>query len=765
MQRRVGSGWASGGRSPALGVATLPATLCLGATLPAIGEVLVTVERLGSRGGWLYAVNTFGGALGLIAAGFGLPAAIGVRASYAMVALASAIAGGAAFAVSRGDEAAEVARADAADHVGTSVPWFRAMRLHGVAFATGTLGIGLEVLWIRLFAQVLHNSVYSFSAVTLVFVVSAALGAGLAGMLGRRLGPLDLAAGALAVAGAATLAGFWIFLRATDGLAYVGMQAGLGEYVIRIVGLAAVTAGPAALAAGAVLPALWTVSSDRGARRTVARPLGEITAANTIGAIVGALAAGLVVMPTIGLRGGMLLAVVGYVVAAHAIAPPAWRFRPLLHVIVLVAVVADPARAALVNLYPGVESLRALYEGPAGVTSVVEVRGNLQLRMDNYYVLGGDEAASNERRLGLLPLLLHPDPAHVLFIGLATGITASAGPALGVKDTTVVEIVPEVARAAREHFGTWNDELLTRPDVHLVIDDGRRYLQAHDRRFDVVVSDLFIPWHAGTGSLYAREMYEIVARRLAPDGLFCQWLPLYQLTREEFDVIVETFLTVFPHAALWRDDFYPNRPVVGLVGRLDAEPVDLERVAERAAALPTWGQDSLLAAPRGLAMFYAGNLTTVADDFAAAPVNTDDRPVIEFLAPRLTRMSRTGDKDWFIGEPLAAFYDRLLARDPEIGAMLAPASESVDEARRAGLALFRYVLADASGDEVAAARFQDQVRASVPEIIATFGEGGALADVGSLRESLSALRTEQEAVRHRLEAMQRNLERLGARRD
>jgi spermidine synthase len=473
----------------------------------------------------------------------------------------------------------------------------------------------------------------------------------------------------------------------------------------------------------------------------------------------------LVVLPTIGLRGGMLLAVAGYVVAAHVIAPPGWRLRPLLHAIVLVAAVADPARAPLANLYPGVERLRALYEGPAGVTSVVDVRGNLQLRMDNYYVLGGNEAATNERRLGLLPLLLHPDPARVLFIGLATGITASAGPALGVADTTIVEIVPEVATAALEHFGTWNDDLLASPDVHLVIDDGRRYLQANDRRFDVVVSDLFIPWHAGTSSLYAREMYEIVARRLAPGGLFCQWLPLYQLTREEFDVVVKTVLAVFPHATLWRDDFYPNRPVVGLVGRAEAEPLDLERAAERAAGLPTWGQDSLLAAPRGLAMFYAGNLATIADDFAPAPVNTDDRPVIEFLAPRLTRMSRTGDKDWFVGEPLAAFYDRLLARDPDVAAAIQPASEGAVEARRAGLALFRYVLASESGDELAAARFQDQVRASVPEVIATFGQDAALADAGSLRESLRALRNEQETVRHRLEEMQRNLERLGARED
>ena len=373
---------------------------------------------------------------------------------------------------------------------------------------------------------------------------------------------------------------------------------------------------------------------------------------------------------------------------------------------------ADPARAPLVNLYPGVETLRALYEGPAGVTSVVDVRGNLQLRMDNYYVLGGDEAATNERRLGLLPLLLHPAPARVLFIGLATGITASAGPALGVADTTVVEIVPEVARAAREHFGTWNDELLARSDVRLVVDDGRRYLQANDRRFDVVVSDLFIPWHAGTGSLYAREMYEHRGAAARAGRALLPMAALYQLTREEFDVIVETFLAVFPHATLWRDDFYPNRPGRRTRRTCRARtrrPRTRRRAGRRS---PDVGAGFDARGPRGLAMFYAGILRTVADDFAAAPVNTDDRPVIEFLAPRLTRMSGPGTRIGSSASRFAAFYDRSARARSRMSPRRSRAgSREAVEARRAGRSLFRYVLADAVGDQVAAARLQAEVRA------------------------------------------------------
>src|SRR5262249_40919975 len=197
---------------------------------------------------------------------------------------------------------------------------------------------------------------------------------------------------------------------------------------------------------------------------------------------------------------------------------------------------------------------------------------DLQLRLDNYYVLGGSAVATNERRQGLLPLLLHPNPRRVAFIGLATGITASASPALGVPETTVVELVPEFARAASAHFATWNGQLLARSDVRLVLDDGRRYLAASRDRFDVIVADLFIPWHANAGNLYAREMYDTVARRLAPDGVFCQWLPLYQLTRAEFDTIARTFLAVFPQASLWRGGVFPRPPPPWVLGPLPPPP-------------------------------------------------------------------------------------------------------------------------------------------------------------------------------------------------
>lgn len=755
----------------AIALATLPATLCLGATLPAIGQALAPLGTLGWRGARLYALNTAGAVLGIAVAGFGLPAAIGVRASYGTVAAVSSLAGLLALATARlgpGTSTRHASGSAARRPAGSRYQAVAArasrtlpreparMRLCAVAAASGALGLGLEVLWVRLFAQVLHNSVYSFTAVTLAIVAGLATGAATAAPLLRRFAARDVAAGALAACALTTLAGFWMFMRWTDGLAYVGMRTGLAEYVGRIVLLAAGTAGPAAFASGAVLPALWAIWGDA---EGVAHPLGTLAAANTLGGAAGALAMGFVAVPTIGLRAGLLLAALGYLVAADLIATR--RLRPLFLGAILVVPFADPLSAPLVHLRTATETLRALIEGASGIVSVVDADGDLQLRLDNYYVLGGSAAAEGERRLGLVPLLLHPNPRRVAFIGLATGITASAAPALEVPDTTVVELVPEVAAAARTHFAAWNGAVLEQPSVHLVLDDGRRYLQAAPERFDVVVSDLFIPWHAGTSTLYAREMYETVARRLSPDGLFCQWLPLYQLTREEFDVVVRTVLAVFPDVQLWRADFYPDRPVVALVARLASSQVDLAQVGARLARLPAWSRDGLLASPLGLAMLYAGDLRSVAAEFAPAPLNTDDRPRIEFLAPRLTRMAAAGDKDWFIGDALAAFYETLAARGAGAPAFV-PGGAAVVAAERAGLIMYRYTLAVARDDPGAAA-LADEVRRLAPEVVLAAESTTGGGDVADARRTLAGLRDEQEQVRRQLEAIEHRLEAVAER--
>ncbi len=733
------------GRVAVVAVTIVPVTMALGATLPTLCQALAVPSALGPRAGALYALNTLGGAVGIGLMGWSLPPVIGVTACYLLTAAASAAAGLVALGI--GDAAPSTPAPSATEDGPPS------LRLAGVAAVTGLAGMSLEIMWVVLFSQVLHNSVYSFAAVSLVFLLALAAGAEISALLLRRLDPRRVAAVALLAAGLGTLGGLWTFVTLTGGLLYFGMESGLAGYLARIVGLAAVTAGPGTLAAGVVLPALWAALDDR---RSASRPVGVLTSANLLGGCAGALGAGFVVLPTLGLRAGFLLAAVVLLLLAAALAGNAGRLRAVAYAGVLIAVAADPARAPLIHLNRG-ETLRAMAEGASGIVTVVDTGDDLQLRLDNYYVLGGSAAERNERRQGLLPLLLHPDPRRVAFIGMATGISASAATAAGVPATTVIEVVPEVAVAARQHFARWNGALLDRRDVRLVVDDGRRYLAASREAFDVIVSDLFIPWHAGAGSLYSLEMYRTVARRLGPGGLFCQWLPLYQLTREEFEVIARTFLAAFPHATLWRNDFYPNRPVLGLVGALRPIALDAEGVGRRLAALPAWSRDSLLGAPRSIGMLFIGELSAVPDLLAPAPLNHDNRPVLEFMAPRLTRMNVEGDKDWLRGAALADYTDALVARLAGKPEPAFPAAEEMRQARRAGAALFRYAIAATSGDTVQAGRLMREVSQLVPDVIAAVERDAPGVELTDVRRNLGRLESEQERLRQKLQSMEQRL--------
>jgi spermidine synthase len=734
-------------------LAILPTTICLGATLPILGQALTRPEAVGPRGGLLYAINTAGGVLGAAAAGLGLPMMIGVRLSYGIAAALSALAGTLAMIIGDPQQVREIESKKEIEACSSE-----RTRLRLVAAGAGALALGLEVLWTHLFAQVLHNSVYSFTAIVIVFLLAIATGAAMASYLLRRVSPTILAITALLAGSATTVAGLWIFVYLTNGLEYFGMRSGLFEYLIRVTSLAALTVGPVAIASGVVLPALWAAW---GEKKNVAHPLGALTAANLLGGVLGAVVTGFLVIPSLGIRAGLLVTAVIYIVLADLLASTQTRLRPIAYAILLLVVIANPMRVPLVHLNSENETLRSTSEGPAGIVTVVEGNNDLQLRLDNYYVLGRSAAAATEHRQGLIPLLLHPDPKRAAFVGLATGISASAGPALGVEQTTVIELVPEVAAAARRYFGRWNGNLLERSNVRLVIEDGRRYLTASRDRFDVIVSDLFVPWNPGTGNLYAREMYEAAARRLEPDGIFCQWLPLYQLTYEEFKIIARTLLTVFSEVSLWRADFYAELPVVGLVGRLTPQSLDVAKVRERAARLPEWGNDSLLSTRRGLVMLYGGNLRAAADIFDDAPITSDDHPLIEFLAPRFTRVAATfKNPDWFTGQRLAAFYDNIEKRSAGAPDPFFADSKELYDARRAGTALYHYAVAAAQHDDTTAARYQKEVRDLVPEVVSAAGSTRSTSANEKSEAALAELLKQQERLRQQLEEMHRRLNEL-----
>jgi spermidine synthase len=247
-----------------------------------------------------------------------------------------------------------------------------------------------------------------------------------------------------------------------------------------------------------------------------------------------------------------------------------------------------------------------------------------------------------KERPGHLPLLLHPDPKRVLYLGSATGHTAGAAVAHDVEEIVLVEIVPEVQTLAGVYFAETNRGVHHDPRTRLIAEDGRNHLRATRDRYDVVVSDLFTPWRPGVGSLYAREHFASVRSHLTDAGVFCQWLPIFQLGPREFDTVAATFLDVVPDATLWRGDFYLLTPRVALCGFAGALPTESEVEARRQELAAAGVEDRWLTGPLAPWMLYVGPLAARGEALEGVARNTDDRPRFEFLAARTDETARLG---------------------------------------------------------------------------------------------------------------------------
>jgi spermidine synthase len=261
----------------------------------------------------------------------------------------------------------------------------------------------------------------------------------------------------------------------------------------------------------------------------------------------------------------------------------------------------------------------------------------------------------------------------------------------------------------------------------VVVADGRSYLSATSERFDVIIGDLFVPWHAGTGNLYTLEHFRAVHDRLTERGLFAQWLPLYQLSADELGIITRTMLEVFPQITLWRGDFSPGSPIVALIGHVAPLPVDLDAVVanvRRRLGREEFPEEQAKALTL---LFYAGNPGQAHALFDDRPLNTDDRPAIELTAPVSQRRVEAGDAAWLTSTELLRFYALLTGAVPvREDTFLLGVEERERDYVRAGLDLHSARVHGAAGDGEAArrelARFASRVP---PEVARLFGADSA----------------------------------------
>ncbi len=592
--------------------------------------------------GLLYGLNCLGAAGGsllalILLAGFGWSGAVYAAAACAMlVAVLAWLAGG---DLARIDESAPRAPRDsghtgehrAAPHRGTVL----------VAYVgVGACALALELAWTRLYGVVLLRTEYVLAMLLSVFILGTALGS----LFERRMARAPWADAAIPIVACAwTLLGLWLLpavSRHAQALAFDSFGAALA---IQYLALCALTL-PVCAALGAWLPLLGRGLDMRANRGDAVRLYGG----NCVGGALGALATVAIGFPLLGATACVALCALALLLfgailsgrpALYALALPAALGAWLLHSFPSPAELL-PSAAATTEIYRYEDAITINH-----VTQDVDGQRTLLTDMQRMDASTDTAAVRIQTDQTRLALLLHPDPHRVLFLGLGTGISAAGSLAYAGLERTAVEISPGAIEAARTLFAPVNGDVCD--STRIVHDDARHFLVADRGRYDVIDGDLFHPDLAGMGVLLSVEQFARVRARLAPDGIFIQWLALNQFDRKSLRTVLRGFERIFPGAHLYLDGLHlalvgsvaPLAEGAAIRAGMRAHPPDFETRATGSEGAATWlGR-------------YWGPIAA-----GIGPVQSEMRPVVEF---RLARLHFSNDS------PLTEVLEELLRQRPE----------------------------------------------------------------------------------------------------
>jgi len=649
----------------ALLVLILPTTL-MGATLPLV--IKGSEARGGSLGahlGVLYGSNAIGAIVGTIAAGLYLIPGLGIHSTFLAAAAVNLAVGAGALVISglapsrdsvTGNPVREITPSSElippklAEQAASEGGLTDGQLLVVVAVFTvsGVISLAIEVVWFRVLTLFLRPTVYGFAVMLATILTGIALGSYVVTpLLERRLRWLSILAGLELAVGVAIVLSFrpLAYLPDLSNRLSPALSQVMPPYLVFPIAGSLLAIFPTALLMGLAFPIglrVWAGggrgtrapanrASGRSEERT-ARRIGTFYSMNVAGAIAGSLAAGFFLLPILGSRAAIILLGTLAFVSGLALL---WVSELKTPARVAIGLAATAVFGVAVWLSPDafVQFVAQRYrrqqivwrEEGVEATVVVHKAANNELSLT---VNGNHEASTGggmtyvHRRIGHLPMALHPFARTALVIGMGGGATAGAVSVHDGVDVDIVELAGAVVRGAR-FFEAINYGVLSRPNVHLRVDDGRNYLMLTRQKYDVITADVIIPLFAGSGNLYSAEYFTLMKRVLKPGGLVLQWVAG---TEAEYKTIARTFLSVFPETTVWADGSL-------LVGAL--EPLQLRRaefdakleLPGRAQGLRDLGVQSF---DKLLSMFVAGPEELRAY-LGPGPVLTDDRPLAEYF--------------------------------------------------------------------------------------------------------------------------------------
>jgi spermidine synthase len=639
----------------------LPPTILMGATLPAIARAVEASPQGVSWLGYFYGGNIVGAVGGCLLAGFYLLRLYDMQtASFVAAAINVAVAM-LAIAVGRAIEFEAAAQTSAEENriANQRTAW-------GVYLAiamSGASALGAEVVWTRLLSLMIGGTVYTFSIILAVFLIGLGLGSSFGATLSKGKHP-RLALGICQLLLVAAIA--WSAYQLTQSLPYwpidpllLRPQEGAWDKLQLDLVRAAWAILPAAILWGASFPlALGAAAAGGDAGKLV----GGIYAANTLGAIAGALGFSVWLLALLGSQHGQQALMVLAMLAALLVLVPLC-FRSLrapapqvvlpgfgLAVALVIAgaliyyVPATPAELiAHGRFLPEYRGTRDILEVGEGMNSSIAIT----MGEDNsvsFHVSGKVEASSLpqdmrlQRMLGHIPALVHPKPKSVLIVGCGAGVTSGSFVVHpSIERIVICELEPLIPPTINRYFFKENYDVVTDPRVEIVYDDARHYMLTAREKFDIITSDPIHPWVKGAASLYTREYFEMCKARLNPGGVVTQWIPLYESSEAVVKSELATFFEVFPDSTVWSNDQQGQGYDVVALGQVEPTQIDVDQLLFRlmepdheavAQSLYEVGFNNLF----DVLATYAGQASELQPWLADAQINSDRNLRLQYLA-------------------------------------------------------------------------------------------------------------------------------------
>ncbi|MBM3822084.1 MAG: hypothetical protein FJ404_04180 [Verrucomicrobia bacterium] len=641
-------------------------TLLMGGTLPLLASWLQrqSFEHAGRWSARFYSVNSLGAVTGSFLAGFYLIKNLGMVSSLQLTALANVFIGLAAIGLSRRIALPAVgtgSEGESAPPVASRVsPLASGCVLVAI---TGGVSMGLEVLSARSLVLIFGASLQSFAIVLMAFILGIGLGSSVVASPRWKSIAADRATLVLLVCAASVIGVLvlgitqWVdlYTYAKNGLAQSVM--GYRYYQILTAGMSLVVLGIPAALLGAVVP-LW-IRNAADCAGALGGGVGRLLTWNTVGAVVGTLVTGFVLMPIAGLRGSFFILAICVCGAGILTAAPRrqWRAAGVLAGLAVVLGVLGATTGAGWRdvLSSGMfrirstdvdpksirehrKSLRiAFYEDAADATVSVEQGDGIKSQAQTTLRINGKADAttkgdlSTQYLLGHLPMLARPEAKDIFVLGFGSGITAGALLGHPIQSLTIAENCEPVIRAAHFFYplnrGVWTNSI-----TRLINDDARTVLKLGGKQYDVIISEPSNPWMAGVGSVFSLEFYQLAASQLKEGGIMTQWFHAYEMNDGIVSLVLRTFSRVFPHMEVW-DTQQGDLVMLGSQRPWKSDPEVYQRVFARAEPRKDFERIGLTSPEAVWARQLASQRTAFAVP-GEGPIQSDHFPVLEYQAPQ-----------------------------------------------------------------------------------------------------------------------------------